>query len=256
MKTREIMLSVDIDGTIIGVVPLTQNQHSTVSIEDVEYIGKYNWNAIYSKSIKNYYATTNVKTERKFKMVQMHRKILERKIGKKLKKNEVPDHIDRNPLNNCRGNLRVVTRRQNSQNKGRIKTSDFPGISYQKTSKKWRAQINLKKKPVHICLYPTKKSAAIAYEMAHRLFFKKNLVCKIDKRASYFINNKFTPIWKIRKNSLTSQYKGIHYSKGKNKWVSTIMIDKKSKHLGQFNTEIEAYDARYEFLKGMKNEKN
>lgn len=79
----------------------------------------------------------------KTKVIRLHRVILERMIGRKLVKGELPDHIDGNPLNNTRENLRLVTRAQNSQNT-RISTkntSGCKGVSWRKTTKRWVAQI-------------------------------------------------------------------------------------------------------------------
>ena len=38
----------------------------------------------------------------------------------------------------------------------------------------------------------------------------------------------------------SSNFKGVHWNKGEKKWVSQITIDKKTKHLGLFISEIEA----------------
>jgi hypothetical protein len=53
------------------------------------------------------------------------------------------DHIDGNGLNNQRSNLRIVTKRQNSQNKHVPKTSKYPGVSWNKRNKKWIAYIQV-----------------------------------------------------------------------------------------------------------------
>ena len=54
----------------------------------------------------------------------------------------------------------------------------------------------------------------------------------------------------LRKENLTSKYIGVSLSKnlGK-KWRSQIKINQKSIHLGMFNTEEEAYQARCEYEK-------
>jgi hypothetical protein len=47
---------------------------------------------------------------------------------------------------------------------------------------------------------------------------------------------------KWRKNP-SSQYVGVCWVKGKQKWRAQILINGKNKHLGYFNSELEAYDA-------------
>jgi hypothetical protein len=47
----------------------------------------------------------------------------------------------------------------------------------------------------------------------------------------------------VQKIKKTSQFKGVHYSESKQKWISQIGFEKKRKHIGNFNTEIEAAKA-------------
>jgi hypothetical protein len=71
--------------------------------------------------------------------VKMHRQIMGLGHGNPL---EV-DHVDRNPMNNRRSNLRVVTHAQNQQNRGRgggrNNTSGFRGVSFDKRTQRWAA---------------------------------------------------------------------------------------------------------------------
>ena len=46
----------------------------------------------------------------------------------------------------------------------------------------------------------------------------------------------------------SSIYKGVHYDKSRDKWSSNIEINKIVSHLGRFETEIEAYEARKKFI--------
>ncbi len=61
-------------------------------------------------------------------------------------KTKYVDHIDGNVYNNQMNNLRIVTALHNAQNRSSTKgsTSKYLGISYSKSHKKWRAEINNK----------------------------------------------------------------------------------------------------------------
>ena len=70
------------------------------------------------------------------------------------------DHIDRNPLNNCRANLRFATQREQNINQGmqRNNISGVKGVSWYKRSNKWRADIDRK----YVGLYETFEKACEA----------------------------------------------------------------------------------------------
>ena len=65
-----------------------------------------------------------------------------------LKKGFYVDHVNRNPLDNRRCNLRYVTPSQNSTNSSirSDNTSGYRGVSLNKISKKWIAKIKYRKK--------------------------------------------------------------------------------------------------------------
>jgi hypothetical protein len=46
----------------------------------------------------------------------------------------------------------------------------------------------------------------------------------------------------------TSIYKGVSFFKRNNKWISQITIDKKIKVFGYFNTELEAFECRQNYI--------
>lgn len=84
------------------------------------------------------------------------------------------DHIDGDGLNNCRSNLRAMTRPQNGANarKRRGTSSQYKGVFWRERHGKWNAQIYL---PVHrkldLGLHKTEVAAALAYDSAARRHF-------------------------------------------------------------------------------------
>ena len=75
--------------------------------------------------------------------IYVGREILEHKLNRKLTKNEICDHIDRNKLNYQMDNLRVATRSQSMQNRGKRKncSSQFIGVSWYKAYNCWEAKV-------------------------------------------------------------------------------------------------------------------
>lgn len=77
------------------------------------------------------------------------------------------DHIDRNPTNNRKENLRIATPRENGQNKGKQKgewSSKYIGVSYRSNRRKWRSQIyDNSGKYIHLGYFISEIDAAVAY---------------------------------------------------------------------------------------------
>lgn len=93
------------------------------------------------------------------KSVYLHRFILNFPKGK-------VDHIDGNPLNNRRSNLRVCTQQENTMNKRGSKSSSskFKGVSWLKRDKRWYACINKNYKTYAIGYFKNEVDAAKAYD--------------------------------------------------------------------------------------------
>lgn len=83
------------------------------------------------------------------------------------------DHKDRNELNNRKYNLRPATAVENSRNKKKRKdnSSGFIGVSWNKSTQKWRARIHLNKKEITIGLFENKKDAVKARLNAEKEYY-------------------------------------------------------------------------------------
>lgn len=75
------------------------------------------------------------------------------------------DHINGNPLDNRRSNLRVCTRAENSRNRriGRNNTSGYKGVHFRRQRNKWKAAIKINNKERCLGLFATP-------EMAHEFY--------------------------------------------------------------------------------------
>jgi HNH endonuclease len=82
------------------------------------------------------------------------------------------DHIDRNPLNNSRLNLRTATHQQNCCNQSLQRTSStgYKGVS-SRGNGKFKARIMLKGVPYNLGDFCTKEEAAYAYNCAAKQLF-------------------------------------------------------------------------------------
>ena len=150
-------------------IPLTQGMFALVDDEDFEYLNQWKW--CVEKQRNKYYAARRGESGQH---LYMHRVILSDKTQ--------IDHEDGNGLNNQKYNLREATYKENGSNRAKQKnnTSGFKGVFSHRNTKKWRAQIVVNKKAIHLGYFTTAEEAAIAYNEAaikyHGSFAKLNQV--------------------------------------------------------------------------------
>jgi len=84
----------------------------------------------------------------------------------------VVDHIDRNPLNNSKSNLRKCTKGQNNRNvaKRKTNTSGYKGVIWYKKYNKWSAQIKVNGKHHSLGYFDDPAKAYEAYCEASKKF--------------------------------------------------------------------------------------
>jgi hypothetical protein len=83
------------------------------------------------------------------------------------------DHIDGNKLNNKFSNLREVTNKQNTENRGKQRNNKtgYKGVSFNNRLKKYVAQIQHNNQPIYIGIYATAYDAHLAYETKAKELF-------------------------------------------------------------------------------------
>ena len=142
-------------------IELTQGQVALVDDEDYVMLSQYKWHArrrddVYIPRWLN--PATHIP-------VPMHHMIMSAPDGLYV------DHINRNPLDNRRQNLRLVTHRQNCLNRRRWgKTSEYRGVCWSKKGNAWVAQITVRRNVMDLGRYCTQEDAARAYNIAAREF--------------------------------------------------------------------------------------
>lgn len=73
------------------------------------------------------------------------------------------DHIDGNPLNNCRSNLRVCTHTENTRNQKKRRNLKYGFKGVFKSRKRFGAMIHVEGKPIYLGQYKTVEEAHSAY---------------------------------------------------------------------------------------------
>jgi hypothetical protein len=144
------------------LIPLSKGQFALVDDEDFESVNAFKWSAVFQRN--NYRALRGYTGEDgKVIYVYLHRFLMNPPADM------VVDHIDKNPLNNQRSNLRICTKRENSFNRSacRNNTSGFKGV-YRNCSKTnpWLARLETGGKAKSLGNFETRELAAAAYDAA------------------------------------------------------------------------------------------
>lgn len=83
------------------------------------------------------------------------------------------DHINNNPLDNRKSNLRIVTVRENALNMSSRKgsSSQYVGVYFRKDTNKWRSIIHVDGKNISLGQFNTEEEAAKARDVATKKYF-------------------------------------------------------------------------------------
>ena len=193
---------------VINCIPNhKQLRQIIIDKEDEEILEYCTWRTSghrFSLSHRTEYAigqsTTRIKHEglsHLGKRPKIHRLIMERRLGRQLKKGEHVDHIDGNGLNNRRSNLRLATPHQNHANKPKQRgnyTSSYKGVCFDKSRNKWQASINSailwgrEHKKKFLGRFKSEIEAAEAYDVAALKYFGEFANLNFPNKLNEYMN--------------------------------------------------------------------
>lgn len=127
-----------------------------VDAEDFGWLSKWRWSLHDGRAVRNH------KRGGKSHLIRLHRQIINLGFGDPRQ----VDHINRDPLDNRRENLRIARHAENRQNNGCYRTegrtSKYRGVSWDPKRGKWRAQATLNYRNHFIGRFDTEQEAADA----------------------------------------------------------------------------------------------
>jgi len=148
---------------------------------DLPHVLQHRWSLSLRAGRKYVMTQLTARTGKERRPLYLHRFLMNPDEGLEV------DHIDGNSLNNCRQNLRIVTRAEQSQNTSARGKSGFRNVS-QKKNGKWRVLVGCQGRRV----YKTVASLAEAVEQAavlrNELFTHNN-----EEREGHLSDLPFVP---------------------------------------------------------------
>lgn len=134
-------------------IPLTQGKLALIDDADYDLVKRLRWCACWEPRGKVFYVRSS-------EGIYLHRLIMQPDPAMTV------DHINHNPLDNRRSNLRIATRSQNQMNRGKQSnnTTGYKGVSLFKRTGKYRAYIMVQGKETHLGYFTTAEEASAAYQ--------------------------------------------------------------------------------------------
>ena len=151
---------------LMKIINLSTGHKIFVDDSDYETLNQYHWwvNGD-GYAIRSRLKTDGMKTRGS---ILMHHQVIRPVSGCDI------DHINGNPLDNRRCNLRIATRSQNNMNRFHKlpnASSKYKGVCWRSIPKLWKAYIKINKRQIHIGYFRSEVAAAIAYNQAAIKYF-------------------------------------------------------------------------------------
>lgn len=115
------------------------------------------------------YTTVRLYKNGKSKTIKVHQLVAMVFLGHKPNGyKQVVDHIDFDRTNNRADNLRIISQRKNTDKKHLKSTSEFVGVSYSRSARKYKAAITINGKIKYLGMFKSQLEAARAYNEAKK----------------------------------------------------------------------------------------
>lgn len=150
-----------VDGEPCRQLPLTRSLYAIVDASRYdEFMDGWRWMSQFASG--KFYAIGYPIGESATSQTMLHHLVLKMEIPDEV------DHINRNPLDNRRSNLRLATSSQNAFNRSQRpdNTTGYRGVSWHKVVQKWAAKICYCGKQKHLGVFDTPEEAALVYDSA------------------------------------------------------------------------------------------
>jgi hypothetical protein len=148
----------------MGSIVLNNGMSVLVDDDLFDELNQHRWTYQKRRNGRGYAVRCVRGSDGKYRTICLHRVVAQTPEGM------FADHIDGNPLNCTRANLRNVTRQENSWNR-RAKassTSQFIGVSWSTRARKWLAQIMIENRVRYLGAYASEVEAAMVRDTATR----------------------------------------------------------------------------------------
>lgn len=146
----------------------SSGQKVKIDKEDLDRVSQYKWR-VTKATTGRLRVVSNLPTKTGFKTTTLGKFLMNPPKGKQVYPRRFNQELDY-----CKSNLIVCTlkERQRLLPKKRSQNSSvYRGVSFSKTSKKWRAGIQVGKKSINLGEYKSEKDAALVYNKAAKKYF-------------------------------------------------------------------------------------
>lgn len=151
------------------------SHHAIIDDEDFERLSKFTWTINSFQTVINRWYQIKERNRWHSEAVSLASEVM-------CKPRVMHDHINRNPFDNRKENIRECTVSQNSINKPKQLgfTSKFKGVSWDKDSKKWFSKVQCKRKQYALGRFITEIEAASAYSKKAIELYKNFAILNLD----------------------------------------------------------------------------
>lgn len=203
------------------IYTLKNGEEIKIDEEDLPLVRKYNWQT------NNGYVFRTEQVDFVKTRYYLHRELLNAPNGMEV------DHINGDPSDNRRCNIRLCTPAENKRNRRKPRTaknSKYKGVKQRLG--KYEASIGRRENYRYLGTYDTEIEAAIAYNIKAKELYGE--FANLNEIPTEYENVKPRPY----KGS--SKYRGVMFHKRIGKWQASIQHNKRRHHLGYFECMHEA----------------